>query len=216
MNQKLLLCFVIIIIVIFIVSNNSELFTDVIIPTNVSANLNDKAYTISLMLNNEQYDLLTFTQLSSLWKKTLMKHISAIDDGSLLKIIQNEYAGINSFVNMDKPIIPTHDFVIAIKNNPTSDIANGYIAFNSNNDPIYTQDLIRYDNSNNKKLTINNNILVATEKTVESPSIVLSEGNQISGKYIKLIDLSMDTKSIYFIKLVNTDNGVKITKITKT
>ena len=220
MNQKLLLCFVIIIIVIFIVSNNSELFTDASMNSSMnvqSTGQNNKAYTINLMSNNEKYDLLTFTQLSTMWQQVLIRSISAIDNGSLLKIIptKDEYENISTFVNNNKPIMPTHDFIIAVKHNQVNtDVINGNIAFNSNNDPIYTQDNITYTNMDNKALTINNNILVATNKPTNN-SVVLSEGNTISGKYIELIDLTNDItkKSIYFIKLVDTNNNVTITKI---
>jgi hypothetical protein len=220
MNQKLLLCFVIIIIVIFIVSNNSELFTDASMNSSMNAQStgqNNKAYTINLMSNNEKYDLLTFTQLSTMWQQVLIRSISAIDNGSLLKIIptKEEYDNINTSVINNKPIMPTHDFIIAVKHKQeNTDVINGNIVFNSNNDPIYTQDNITYTNMYNKALTINNNILVATDKPTDN-SVVLSEGNTISGKYIELIDLTNDItkKSIYFIKLVDTNNNVTITKI---
>ena len=196
MNQKLLICFIIIIIVIFIISNNSELFS------NTSSKIN-------LMKDGEQYDLFTFTQLTTNWRKSLLKYISSIDKGTLLSVIHDEYDVIKKFTDIDNEVMPTHDFVFAIKYNANNaeskDIITGNIEFNSNNEPTY---------SNSKKvLTINNNILVATEKSLGGTTpVVLLPGNQISNKFIELIDFTINKQSIFIIKLVDNDNGVTITK----
>jgi hypothetical protein len=214
MNQKLLICFIIIIIVIFIVSNNSELFTEV-------SKVNEKAYTINLIKDGEKYDLFTFSQLTYKWKKELLKYISAIDRGSLKSVINaEELVVINKRTTENLEVMPTHDFVFAIKHKDIKDIKddmhiiNNNIVFNNNNDPIYS---ILFSNENytniNKVLTVNNNILVATDKeSVTTAPVILSQGNKISGDFIELIDFTIDSQSIFIIKLINTDTGVTITK----